>query len=416
MGNVMKAYLVWLKTELKRVATRLPSLFIGAIVLTMVVSAIAFCAYTVMNARGQKQEITAKVALVAPEDPLTDMAVQFVMRMESLEEWCYFERYSLEDGLKALNEKEVVAVIALPENVIESILNGTNIPAKLYLPQGNELGSTLIQIMAEAGVSLLQVAQGEIYAATDLYKEYPLNQSLEEVYEEINLYNLNIALTRENLFKTVSLSETEGITAYAYYGGTAISLFVLLFGLLVADLMVEHTKRERMLDLNRITLSAQVLGRWKVLTGVSFLWAFCITVILAVTMKAGNKSVWQILRLCVKHSLSLLLAVSCIVALYLLIGTLLREKLSFMFLLGLGVLILGYAGGYFVPSSLLAKQVKSLGAFLPTTYLHDICSGILARQNITLELSKQGGYLCLFLWTVICLTLCILLRKRRCIQ
>lgn len=410
----MKVYFVWLKTELKRVAQRLPSLFIGAIVLALLAGTVAFCAFTVMQLRGENQEFGAKVALVCPEDELTNLAIQFVMGMESLEDWCSFEKCSLEEGLEALRRREVVAVIELPEDVINSILDGSNIPAKLYLPQGEELGSSLIQIMAKVGVSLLQVAQGEIYATTDLYKEYPFNQSLGELYGEINLYNLNIALNRENLFKSISLSETEGISLGAYYGGTAISVFVLLFGLLMADLMVEHTKREHLLHISRITISAQLMGRFKILTLVSFLMTFAVEIAFALWMNANLKGIGDILTWCGRNSLDLLLAVACIVALSLLLGTLMKEKMTYMFATGFGMLLLGYIGGYYVPSSLLGEQIKGLSRWLPTTYVHDICSGMIVGQDIGNEVLKQRGYVCLFTWLTTSLILCVFLRKRRC--
>ena len=381
--------------------------------LALLAGAVAFCAFTVMHIRGEKQEVGARVALVCPEDELTNLAVQFVTGMESLEEWCSFEKYDLEEGLEALSRREVVAVIELPEDVVKSILDGSNIPAKLYLPQGEELGSTLIQIMAKVGVSLLQVAQGEIYATTDLYMEYPLKQSLKELYGEINLYNLNIALNRESLFKSISLSETDGISLGAYYGGTAVGIFLLLFGLLLADMIVERTKREQLLHISRVTIPAQLIGRFKVLTLVSFLMTFSVEIALALWMNTDSKDVGEILTWCGRDSLKLLLAVACVVALYLLLGTLIKEKMTYMFVAGFGMLLLGYIGGYFVPSSLLGKQLKGLSSCLPTTFVHDICSGMLVGKDVGNDLMKQGGYICLFVWLAISLTLCISLRKRR---
>ena len=201
----MKAYMIWLKTELKRVAGRLPSLFIGAVVLTLLVGAIAFCALIAVESEGENVQVGAKVALVAPDDALTEMAISFVTEMESVKDWCYFERCSLEEGLVALEQAQVVALIELPDNLIQSILDGSNIPAKLYLPGEVSLGGELLEIIAKAGISLLQVAQGEIYATTDLYADYSMDESLSELYEDINFYNLNLSIERTCLNTVRSL-------------------------------------------------------------------------------------------------------------------------------------------------------------------------------------------------------------------
>lgn len=402
----MKAYMIWLKTELKRVAGRLPSLFIGAVVLTMLVGAIAFCALIAVQSDDEDMQVGAKVALVAPDDALTEMAISFVTEMESVKDWCHFERYSLEEGLAALEKAQVVAMIELPDNLIYSIMDGSNIPAKLYLPGEVSLGGELLEIIAQAGISLLQVAQGEIYATIDLYADYPMDESLGELYEDINFYNLNLSINREDLFKHTTLSETGGIDTAAYYGASAVSLVTLLFGLLMADIMLEFTQRDRMLHLSRVSVAAQVIGRWKVLTGVNFVWSFLFLIFLRILLRS-KEGLWDNLQMCLKSSLQVLLAVGCITAIYLIVGCLVKDKLSFMFIVGTGVFALGYVSGYFVPSGLLGQWTKQLAKCLPTTYLHHIYSSILAGTKLPI------GYMCLIFCLAAGLGLTILLKGRR---
>lgn len=409
IGKTMKAYLVWLKTELKRVAKRLPSLFIGAIVLALLAGAIAFCAFMYAQINGQRQQVEAKVAFVAPEDGLTDLAIRFVTGMESVKDWCSFERYTLEDGLNALESGTVVALIVLPEEVIQSILDGTNTPAQLYLPKEQDLGGTLLEIMAKAGISLLQVAQGEIYATTDLYYKYPLKESLSSLYSDINLYNINIALNREELFKTILLTETEGVSFVEYYGASAISIFALFFGLLYGDLILECSDRDKLLHKSRVSIAAQTIGRWMVLTFISFVCIFVVVLSMCCYL-AGRDELGQSFILCLKHTPLLLLTVACLTALYMLIGTLLKDRMAYLFGLGLGIVIFGYIGGYFVPSGLLGTQMKSVASVFPTTYLHRISSSILAGDK------TSSSYIVLLVWLICSLLLTYLLKKRRCLR
>lgn len=402
----MKAYVVWLKTELKRVARRLPSLFLGAIVLALLVGATSFCALISAQIRGEKQEVGAKVALVAPQDSLTDLAVLFVEGMESVNEWCSFERYTFPEGMHALKEERVVALIEIPEDMVESILDGRNIPAKLYLTGEENVGSRLLETMAATGVCLLQTAQGEIYATADMLETYAFEDTQESLYSQINLYNLELVINREQLFKTKTLSETGTISVGAYFGATAVSLFSLMFGLLFADFLLEHTLRDAVLHRRGLLMGAQVLGRWKILTLVNFLWSLGLLVLICVLIDP-TEGIWNCFCKCMGGSLYLLAAIACITAVYLLLGNIVKDKMAYMFTLGVGIFACGYVGGYFLPSGLLGEQVKEIAAFLPTTHMHRICSGILAGQE------QSPNLLCLILWLLISLGTAILLQGRR---
>ena len=221
------------------------------------------------------------------------------------------------------------------------------------------------------------------------------------------------------------LSETESISLGVYYGATAVGMFTFLFGLLLADLVVESTDREKLLHVGRVSIGAQVIGRWKVLTLTNFIGTFIAISAFRILTKGGD--LWQSLKWCIGNSLYLLLAGSCITAMYMLLGTLFTDKMSYMFLLGLGSLVMGYMSGYFVPFGMLSMKIKSLACLLPTTYLHGIGRGILTSQDVNAILDRQGtlllkqsgeivAYFCLLFWLVGSLFVCFLLRKRRCMR
>ena len=340
--------------------------------------------------------------------------MQTLHKMESIKEWCSFERYSMEEGLIALEERRVVALIELPNEIIDSILDGRNIPAKIYLPKEASLGTELIEYMAQTGISLLQVAQGEIYATTVLHELYSIEAPLGELYNTINLYNLNLAMNREQLFKQILLSETEGLDAGSYYGATAIGLITLLFGLLVADLLLEYTQRDKLLHLDRVSHGAQIIGRWKVLTGVNFLWSFVMLIGFRLFLRK-EEGLGKNLQVCVENSLYILWIIGCVTALYLLLGHFIKDKMSFMFVVGICTFVSGYVSGYFVPIGLLGQMTKQIAVYLPSTYLHRIYSGILAGQDVGQKLSVLGPipYVCMALWIVAGIGLSILLRGRR---
>lgn len=135
-----------------------------------------------------------------------------------------------EEAMAALADGTVCAVLLLPEKMFSGILDATNIPARLYLPEGTSFPSLLLAKYAEAGALTLSSAQAGIYAASDLYREYGLTGDLSDVSTEINLTNLQYALDRESAFHTASSSATGELSLPEYYGCTLFLCLLLFFG------------------------------------------------------------------------------------------------------------------------------------------------------------------------------------------
>lgn len=132
--------------------------------------------------------------------------------------------------MTALKNGSVCAVLLFPKQMFSGILDSTNIPARLYLPDGGSFSSLLLAKFAEAGALTLGSAQAGIYAASDLYHEYGLSSLCSDIYYEINLVNLKYALARESVFSTNATTTTGELSLLEYYGGTLVLCLFLFFG------------------------------------------------------------------------------------------------------------------------------------------------------------------------------------------
>lgn len=362
----MRNYFVWLTLELKRVACRLPFVLSGAVLLSGIAAGIMFCGQVAAKYRGEQN--TAVIAVAAPEDGLTKLAISFVENMDSLKGWCRFERTDRETGLRMLESGEAAALVVLPDRVVEHILEGSNVPAALYLGEHRDAAAMLFEELAQAGVSMLGLAQGEIYAAHELWNRFEPEGNLSELYEEIDRYNLTLVLDREKLFRVRNLSETGGSLSH-YYAGAGFAVILLCMGMVLADHDRSEFVRGRLLAGAGIGNAAQVFGKWCVLSLFLALGMLAPLMILFISPLGRHLTpAWSGLP-------GVFLSLICAAAMIQAAGIFLRHQGSRIFIIAAAGVCMGFVCGCFVPEALLPKTLQELGKILPMHGFRQAWSG-----------------------------------------
>lgn len=360
----MKNYGIWLKTEYKRAAALLPSVFIKAVI-TIVLMGMAVCGVARLLMENHEKPLV-QIGYDAPNDQMTQLAVSYIENMGSLKSWCILIPMDEKTGINALEQGDIAAFLLLPETVAEGIMSGNNQPAQLYIPKDYVWGGRLFQELAGAGVGMLKTAQAEIYATHMLVTDFSLDSSkLENLYQQIDAFNLQIVINREQLFHTKTLSITENLSLYVYYGG-AILAFYLMF---LAILWGKHFRR----SITEIRICTQRLGiaKWKQLVGrISVIWTMLAVCFLPIFTLWWVPAIREILRVNFTLSGFLLLVLSLTVtAVWIQLVCLVIESSQVVtWILVLFAIVCGYFSGCFIPASLLPDISKKIAFFLPTTY------------------------------------------------
>lgn len=355
----------WLKTEYKRAVYLLPSIFKKVVVLAILAGMIAFGVQKWISGEGRNQLV--QIGYVAAEDALTQMAVSYVEDMESVKNWCRLVPVEKEEGERMLEAGELAALIVLPENVMEEILYGGNAPAQLYLSENAETFGLMFEELAASAIGLLQTAQAEIYAThalTELFGEGSME--LSNMYREIDSFNLEITMNREQYFRIRSLSVTGSQSFAVYYAGALLTLYLLLSGLFFGPYLKRSMPEQNMLSARRgIRFSLQLAGR------------ILPTMLLLLITLCIPAAFWLLPE--VRHTLQpvftlkgvvlLLLMLGCVAALLQLLYQLAYSPGTAVLILGVTTLFMGYVSGCILPSSLLPNSINRLAFFLPTTYI-----------------------------------------------
>ncbi len=214
--------------QLKRALKAVPRVIVGAIIPLLLAGMVVFFAWK--HHAASSATVLSPVALVNQDNKEhLNMILPMITESEAASNFSFLEMTE-DAAMEALKNGEVCAALILPENMFSGILNATNIPARLYLPNGATAPSLFIGKYAEAGSRTLGASQAGIYAATDLYKTYGITEHLSDVYYDINTENLKYALSREAAFSVKSTTATGTLSLSEYYGCTLFLCALLFFG------------------------------------------------------------------------------------------------------------------------------------------------------------------------------------------
>ena len=226
----MKLRARYIYYEWKRILRYIPQMFLGAIVLVFMTGTIAFCAVGTFS--DSKIKPTIPVGLVVHDNSSNiSFLIDIISNMDSAKEHFRFLEMSLDEATAALSDGQICAIMILPNEVVSGIMDGTNKHIQVILSKSDPLSSILLQEFATAGAKTLSSAQAGTYTMTDLYLDAGLGNLLSEAYAELDIRNLQYALVRDDLFRTVHAEPTGNVSTRSYYLSSALIFFFLMLGI-----------------------------------------------------------------------------------------------------------------------------------------------------------------------------------------
>ena len=383
----MRLRIQYLRVELKKTIGMFPRMLLQAILLMILISAIAFCGVKVMEK--EPLAVGARIGVVVREDnTITGMALSYVENMESVSQICDFVQVSEEEGFHLLERREIAALVLLPEQLVEGIMNGQNPAVDVIFPKNAQLEAMLFRELTESGAGLLRVAQAQIYGAIDTAVEYGLTDQLSVMEADIDSYNLAFALDRLAMYDKETVSATGQMSVLQYYVASGGILFVLLSGITVYPVMQqEPLSFHRQLKRQGTGTMWQLFCKW--MCGFVCIALFCgvalITIKLAGEIRPDVGAIIQSVLVSRRYRYStgsyigiILLVLITVTALIRMIYSLSGSRTGGILLILLVTVMMIYLSGGFIPSVFLPKIMQSLGDRLPTSYMIHAVGGLFA--------------------------------------
>lgn len=380
----------YLHMQIRKTIKLFPRMLLQATLLMLLIGVVAFCAI-----RSMEQEPLAVRAdigvVVRDEDTITRMALQYVENLESASQVCRFLRMSEEEGFRALEKGEIAALVVLPEQIVQGIMDGRNPSVDIFFPENAGLETMLLRELTESGSGLLRVAQAQIYGAYDTAEHYEIMDRLSVMEADIDSYNLAFALDRLALYDAEQVSATGRMSVPQYYAASGVVLFLLLSGMALYPVMRQEPAAFRRQLMRQGTGSA-----WQGFCQ----WICCFLCIMLVTCMIGiagviagaaapdlaekvsamivNGGMYESAVMKMGIFLLVLVTVSAYLALLYSVAGSRTGSILLIFLLSV---VMIYLSGGLVPSVFLPRAVQAVGEKLPTAYLIRAVGGLYAGYS-----------------------------------
>lgn len=369
----MKKYALLLFLQIKSAFLSIPKMFATSIIFAGLVGLLGFAGTNLLY--GNSGPTPMNVALVIPENgkEYSKIAFSFLYEIETVSNYCTFIEMNEEKAFADLKTGNVDAIILLPDNFVEHIMNGTNTPAQIILPKsGLTSSSPLFRELVKSGVSDLSVAQAGIYAIDDLCLKYGLKNELGNIEWRINESYLSYALNRDIYYEKQTLSSTGSMTLVQFYVRTGIVLLLMLS----AISCISFLQNDPLVFSNALTR-----------IGISSVYSqFCKSFSISVIYFLPIAIICLYFR--IFNLPLLLLGIYCIFVFSQTILCFSDNTLSSVLALFILSLVMMFVSGSIIPSSFLPGAFKTLGAFMPTTYFlrlwQDVLCNTISITNILL--------------------------------
>lgn len=358
----MRTFFIYLRLELKRALKSIPYFLAGAIVLVLLAGTVAFSASKMLY--GEQALAKIQVGVVLPQDDkLAAKAISMVTSLDSVGSLCEFTYVEEEEGRELLKKGELLALMVLPQGLIQGIIDGTNVPVDVLLPEHAGLESSVFKELTDAGSSILGTAQAAIYGTDEFLRLHLMEEEIPQAERELNAIYMKYALSRSAYFRTEQTSAAGDVSTVVFYGISASVLVLLLLGIPAAPIVRPYSAvMEQKLTLigigrmKRTAVRTLALAAPLILVSAApFFWCLW-----KGWMNGGVGSFFVWIFLC-------LAAAGWILFLYELCGSITAGILALFFTTAFMV----FLSGGIVPSVFLPDAAAGLGRFMPTTFLMD---------------------------------------------
>lgn len=389
----------YLYMEIKKTLRMFPRMFLQAVLLIFLIGMIAVAG--VKSMEKDPLALSVEIAVVVREDNvMTRMALGYVESMESVSQLCRFRQTTEEEGFRMLEAGEAAALILLPEQLVEGIMNGANPTVDIYFPEHAGLEAMLFRELTEAGEGMLRVAQAQIYGAGDTARAFGLTGQLSGMEAEIDSYNLALALDRLALYDTRNVAVFGSMNVLQFYLASGMVLFLLLAGMAMYPVLQQEPPAfRRQLERQGTGKGWQCFCQW--ICGVLCMGA--IWGVLWAVMKLAAERIFPAMgdapdaaagiltghfvtgggilyHVGSRAGFALLIVLTATTFLYLL-HSLAGSRTGGILLVFVCSVTMVYLSGGLVPSVFLPEAMQKVGARLPAAYLIQAAGAILSGSG-----------------------------------
>lgn len=371
--------LIYLKIELKRTLKLIPYLLAGAIALSSVIGAVAFCAGKILASSSRLNDKKTIAFSSEDDSEITGIVVSSLSKSKSITTLFHIIEVNYETAKSMAKNDETVVSIVIPKDFMHSLMNGTNYPIELYFSKITSIYSLVITELSRSSQTTLKAAQAGIYTLYDYYEEQGMSKYASDANTELNIIYLTKALLRDNMFSPTVLNSTGSLGIKTFYISSGIMLIILLLGC-VFILRTKDTNALISIKLKQHGIGSVSQSMVHIFCISASLYALFAVILLAAFLISRCMSTGYVFHISSMMVNGLVLCM-CSASIIAFVSSLVRSRFSAILLLFIGVITSCFLSGAFIPSAMLPEQFTLMGKYLPTTYLLN-ATGMMLKGRI----------------------------------
>lgn len=312
-----------------------------------------------------KSEVIRIGIIMKADSAYSRSAYDFISNMDSYKSTCDFiDIDSKDEGMEALNNGSINALIIVPDNIISSIMDGTNTPVEVIYPEDGSLQTFILNELFVSTSSMLGTSQAAIYSVLSLCRELDISENdFRQASTEINNLFLNHVLSRTDFFETKELNVTGSYTVIEHYTAALIFLLLSLCSIMFMSFFKSHNQAViNLLKANGINRFHAAFSQFIAVWSVLYLFYLVIYILFGIISRLNSLfSVYINIK-----GLLFGVLLSAIIAITATIISRLPVSLSGCSLLLFAlILIIAYTGGLIIPELLLPKIFRNICPYTP---------------------------------------------------
>ncbi len=397
----MKQLILFYKLECKRIIKLIPHILAGAIALSLVAGAIAFCAGKMIYINKNDANVSIAYSL-EDENRMTGMIVGMLTGSDSISSVCNFIQTTEKESAELLADHQIMAAITIPAGFMNSLMSGKNYSIQISLPVRLSIYSIILVELTKAVENILDSAQAGVYTLYDFYKEQNVLEYEKEANLALNSIYLTKALDRSSTFQTHTVSATGAVPVKEYYICTGVVMLILMLGTTFIHTL-QSNSRITNLKLYQAGIGSRHIALSKILSVALALFIFLFgSVLLFILLNALN-----ILSVTVHLTAALFNTAAvrlCAAGVIVFIISLTSGRTGGMLLLFIVAAVMCFISGCFVPELFLPDVLKEISNYLPSTHMLRLMTDMIQNQiSVFHLLTALCSGICLYLFTVLSL-------------
>ncbi len=308
---------------------------------------------------------------------VTDTYLGFgISALQSLDDSRYvidLVEMSGKEAEQAFHRGELNGIAYVPDGLVAAVESGANDKPITYVVSEGQKGiaSIVMQEIVDVASDLVTRSQSAIFAMQEILVAHDRRDILLKATEDLNLYLIELVLSRSGLCEVEELGMADGLSVITYYLGSILLLFLLLCGI---NNCLLFTRRARelpgFLAAKGIGCLGQTMGEY---LAYVFLLGICLLEVLgllALAMGNGAFSVpewhYQETEALWRFGMSMLPVAAMFGAMQFLLYELVEGVVGSMLLQFVCGISMGYLSGFFYPQGFFPDTIQHIGRLLPT--------------------------------------------------